>query len=250
MAKEILARGIDVSYANGSIDWTRMKRNIDSAIIRCGYGGDYQSQDDARWAQNVKGCEDNMIPYGVYLYSYATTPEKARSEAAHTIRLIGDRRPQYPVFLDLEEDRIRQLGRSKILEIAKVYCEEIEKAGLSYGTYSNKNWFTNYLTDSWYDRHPKRLAQYNNVVTYDGTYDIWQYSSRGTFEGFSGYFDLNYAYTRFANYTVSDARAALRASIGLEELSPGEEKRLDINGDGKITAVDARLILREATGLD
>ena len=47
MSKKILSKGIDVSYANGKIDWAKMKDNIDWAILRCGYGGDYSNQDDA-----------------------------------------------------------------------------------------------------------------------------------------------------------------------------------------------------------
>lgn len=49
---------------------------------------------------------------------------------------------------------------------------------------------------------------------------------------------------------VTDARAALRAAVGLEKLSPDAEKRADVNGDGKVTVADARQILRSATGLE
>lgn len=35
-------------------------------------------QDDAQWFNNVKGCEENNIPYGVYLYSYADTVKGAK----------------------------------------------------------------------------------------------------------------------------------------------------------------------------
>ncbi|MBR3767935.1 MAG: N-acetylmuramoyl-L-alanine amidase [Clostridia bacterium] len=47
--------------------------------------------------------------------------------------------------------------------------------------------------------------------------------------------------------TASDARSILRASVGLEEV-PVETG--DINADGKITAEDARGALRIATGLE
>jgi GH25 family lysozyme M1 (1,4-beta-N-acetylmuramidase) len=69
-------QGIDVSYAQGKIDWAKLKGKIDFAIIRCGFGSNYTNQDDSQWLNNVKGCEANGIPYGVYLYSYATTIEK------------------------------------------------------------------------------------------------------------------------------------------------------------------------------
>ena len=258
MAKKILSKRIDVSYANGKINWESMKKNIDWAILRTGYGRDYTNQDDAQWKNNVAGCEKNNIPYGVYHYSYATTVEAAKSEAKHAIRLLKGHKPGMPVFFDLEEARISQLGKAKILAIAKAFCAEIEKAGFQYGTYANKNWFQNYLTDKWYDNYPKWIAQYNSTCTYTGKYDIWQYSSSGTFSGYKCKFDMNYGYTSFlkgdvdgdGNVTAADARKILRTSSNLEKLSGQEKVNADVNGDGKITAADARDALRKSAKLD
>lgn len=257
MAKKIMSKGIDVSYANGKIDWSKMKGQIDWAILRIGYGGDYTNQDDAQWLNNVKGCEKYGIPYGVYLYSYATNTTKAKSEAAHTIRLLKGHKPTLPVFLDLEESSISRLGKSTILSIAKTFCDEITKAGYLYGTYANKSWFTNYLTDKWYDNYPKWIAQYNNAVTYTGTYDIWQYSSTGRFNGYSCNFDMNYCYTSFlkgdvnldGKVTAADAGLALRAGAKLTKLTAIQAWNADVNGDGKVNAADAQRILQMAAKL-
>lgn len=256
MAK-ILHKGIDVSYAQGRIDWSEMKGKIDFAILRCGFGSDYASQDDAQFFNNVKGCTDNGIPFGVYHYSYATSAEKAKSEAVHVLRLLRGIVPSLPVFYDLEESRISSLGKAKILEIAKIFCTAIENAGYVYGTYANKNWFENYLTDSWYDTKVKWLAQYNNEVTYKGRYDIWQYSKTGTVDGFNGNLDMNYCYVSLrkgdvnndGEITAADARTVLRASAGLEDLTGQAALNADVNNDGRITAADAREVLRESVGL-
>ena len=50
--------------------------------------------------------------------------------------------------------------------------------------------------------------------------------------------------------TAEDARLALRASAGLEGLTEEQIKAADMNKDGKITSEDARLILRAAAGLE
>ena len=220
----VMKKGIDVSYANGDIDWGIVKDEIDFSILRCGYGGDYKSQDDAQWQKNVEACEKYGIPYGVYHYSYATTIKKVRSEAAHVLRLLEGHKPDMPVFFDLEENCIASLGKNIILELSKTFCEEIAKAGYLYGTYANKNWFSNYLTDEWYDKYPKWLAQYSSSVTYDGRYDIWQYTDKGYVPGIRGLTDMNIAYISF--------------------------EKGDVNGDGKVTAADARLILRYSAKLD
>ena len=49
--------------------------------------------------------------------------------------------------------------------------------------------------------------------------------------------------------TAADARMALRAAVGMEELGEGAKRAADLDGDGIVTAADARLILRAAVGL-
>lgn len=49
--------------------------------------------------------------------------------------------------------------------------------------------------------------------------------------------------------TAADAREALRASAKLEKLSDREIKAADMNNDGKVTASDAREILKKSAGV-
>ena len=108
-------KGIDVSQHQGKIDWEMVKiSGIDFAVIRCGYGMDQTDQDDDQWLRNVSECERLGIPYGVYLYSYADTVEKAKSEADHVIRLIKDKKLSYPVYYDLEDDSLLKLKGKRL----------------------------------------------------------------------------------------------------------------------------------------
>lgn len=50
--------------------------------------------------------------------------------------------------------------------------------------------------------------------------------------------------------TAADARLVLRASVGLEEFTDIQNEYADVNRDGKITAADARLVLRASVGLE
>lgn len=50
--------------------------------------------------------------------------------------------------------------------------------------------------------------------------------------------------------TAADARQALRASARLENLNDKQTAAADINGDGKVTASDARSILRKSARLE
>lgn len=191
--KPTMKKLIDVSVWNGTIDWEKVKPQIDGAILRCGFGMDKVSQDDKQFKRNADECTRLGIPFGVYLYSYATTNEKAKSEAAHVLRLINGYKLSYPVYLDLEEP-----GTEKgAVERAIIFGDIIEKAGYWCGIYANLNWWNNYLKDG-LDRFTKWVAQYNTVCSYKGTnLDIWQYSSKGKINGINGNVDMNECYRDF-----------------------------------------------------
>ncbi len=188
-------KGIDVSFWNGTIDWEKVKADgIDFAIIRCGYGMDYTSQDDTQWARNVSECERLGIPYGVYLYSYANSTAKASSEADHVLRLLQGHNPTYPVYYDLEDDMVFNVSASMKGQIAKTFCDKIEAAGYKVGIYSNTTWFNNYLTDPVFSNPnwSKWVAQWNVKCEYQGSYDLWQCTSTGSVDGIFGNVDLNF----------------------------------------------------------
>lgn len=197
--------GIDVSVWQGTIDWASVSGSIvDYAIIRCGYGSDYSSQDDKQFKNNVRGCIDNGIPFGVYLYSYAKNVTVARSEAQHALRTlreagVGPSNLAYPVYYDLEDKSQSNLSASELASIASAFCSAIEGAGYSAGVYANKNWWTNKLTSTTFSQWSKWVAQYNSTCTYSGQYDMWQCTSSGQIGGISGNVDVNFDFTGLAN---------------------------------------------------
>ncbi len=113
---------IDVSEHQRRINWEAVKPHIDGAIIRCGYGDDEAGQDDKWWSYNVKECERLGIPYGVYLYSYADSVAHANSEVAHAKRLLKGHKPQYPVYIDLEEERYGAFAK----KAADIFCKAMK----------------------------------------------------------------------------------------------------------------------------
>ena len=192
-------KGIDVSEFQGDINWSKVKADgIDFAIIRCGYGSDYTKQDDSKWLRNVKECERLGIPYGVYLYSYANTEAKAKSEAAHTLRLLkaAGADPDYPVYYDLEDKTVSAAGRTAIIKYAEIYCKAIEAAGYDAGIYANLNWWNNKLNSSSLDKYDRWVAQWNTTCDYKGKYRLWQCTSSGAVDGIDGRVDLNFDFQK------------------------------------------------------
>ena len=181
---------IDVSEHQGKIDWEKVKPQIDGAILRCGYGSDYEDQDDSCFKYNADECTRLGIPFGVYLYSYADSIEKAKSEAAHVLRLIKGYMLSYPVYLDLEESGTQ----NGAVERACVFGDIIEAAGYWCGIYANLYWWEKILKGG-LERFTKWVAQYYSKCEYTGTHlDIWQYSSKGKVDGIKGNVDMNECY--------------------------------------------------------
>lgn len=203
---------IDVSEHQGVINWDAAKPNIAGAILRCGYGDNYASQDDKQWSRNISECERLGIPRGVYLYSYATNDTMAKSELQHILRCLKGHTFQLPIYLDVE-----QAGTEGYAARAcQIICEGLKAAGYKPGVYANTNWWNNYLVGV--TAYTRWVAQYNSVCTYAGKHDIWQYSSGGMIPGINGRVDVNWCYTEFGNITGSGAAAPAATPQKLKDL--------------------------------
>lgn len=180
--------GIDVSQYQGDIDWEKVKNDgVEFAIIRIGYGNDLTYQDDKKAIYNMDECERLGIPYGVYLFSYATDDAMADSEIAHTLRLLEGRNPEIGVFIDVEQDSYKNLTNPPSAETISNICLKFNKAlsekGYKTGTYSNTYFFNCNVYNTELDNYIKWVAEYNDSCTYERKYKIWQYSSKGIIDG-------------------------------------------------------------------
>ncbi len=210
-------RGIDVSKWQEDIDWEQVAsaQNVDFVILRCGYGSNTSDKDDVKWEEYVTACEEYGIPYGVYLYSYATSSSMIDSEVNHIKRLLKGHTPSLPVYLDMEEKAVTNAcSAAQISSMAKRYCKKMENAGYRAGIYASAYYWYTYLDEfAEDDTHYHWVAQYNTeycayadeeiVEDFDKSwayykdyhyYETWQYSSTGSVDGISGNVDMNYWY--------------------------------------------------------
>lgn len=223
--------GIDVSYANKNIDWRQVKADgVDFALIRSGFG--WGGGDD-QFENNVRGCKDNGIPFGIYHYSYAWDASSSRSEATWCLSQLqrAGASPSdlsLPVFYDLENERDGRPcgiddnsnrryidgGPSVFADMARSFCDTVANAGYSTGVYANLKWWRNYLTDPYFSNVEKWVAQYNRNLDYIGDCAIWQYSSSGSVSGVNGRVDVNWSYRDW----LSDSRAAAADKMAREHV--------------------------------
>lgn len=186
---EPLATGIDISEFNGDVDIAAMKGKIDFVIIRCGYGGDYESQDDIQYFNNVRKCQQAGIPFGVYLYSYARNKSMAQSEAKHTLRLLKGLKPLYGVWYDVE-DKTLPSGEA-LIDNCLCYYQELRNAGYYCGLYASLSWMKTKLDSPKLSHIDRWVAQWTGELAYPGA-GMWQYTSGGVINGRT--FDMDRAY--------------------------------------------------------
>ena len=200
-----MKKGIDVSYAQGIVDWEAVKNfGIDFAILRAGYG---MGHVDSQFARNAAECNRLGIPVGVYWFGYALSAAEAAQEAQKCAEAIRAYKITYPVCYDYEYDSVRyaknkgvSVGKTQATALARAFLDAIKAAGYIPGLYSNCDYAKNMFDlaqlpyDLWY-------AWYNSSCNRSDA-QMWQYSSKGKVNGIPGNVDLDYALKDYADPAV------------------------------------------------
>ena len=202
-------KGPDISAWQGDIDIKALSSQVDFFIFR-GYAG---SSKDKKVDRNVNLSIENGKPYGLYIYSYALNTEQAKEEAQRLVDLASSYSIK-PAFLciDMEDaDGYKNRHGMPSNETLKAICtiegEIFENAGYYAIIYANSSWFKNQLAgltrfDKWVAHWPVSAGkQKGNATSPDGenanNCGIWQFTSEGKLNGYSGNLDMNYAYKDF-----------------------------------------------------
>lgn len=196
-------KGIDVSQHNGNIDWAKVKNSgIEFAIIRLSFG---QRAIDKKAIQNIEGCINAGLPFGVYTYSYALNVDNAINEANLVINTLAPYKDkvQFPIVIDMEDAdgykrRYGMPSNDTLVAICEKECLMFEEAGYYAMIYASKSWFDTKLNSERLNRFDKWMAWWSVSASekFDhNTYGIWQYSDRGNVDGISGSsVDMNMAF--------------------------------------------------------
>ena len=181
-----MLKGIDISYHNGEIDFSKVKSQVDFIIMRSGYGKKTTDSKEVKFDIYYEEAKKNNIPIGTYWYSYANTPEEALVEAQTFLNKVKGKKFEYPVFYDVEEKSILNQGKEIVSKIIKTFLEEVEKNGYLVGLYSSASYLENLVDDEIKDKYIIWVAQWGKNIDkpkYNGKWDIWQYSSKGHIDG-------------------------------------------------------------------
>ena len=218
---------IDVSLYNGNIDWATVKNSgIDGAILRItSFAGGTMHEDD-KFASNLAGCRNTKMPFGVYMYSYATNTTKAANEANYVVSLLKKYNVQpseltYSVYYDLEGNSSTQgLSVSQNLANVNTFMNILSSNGYKANVYSYTSYLNENLNSPDIHKYASWVAQYGKSLTfknnyYKGNYG-WQYRSNGSVPGISGDVDVSC----FSNFYGYDSENHVNEELGRGEDTP------------------------------
>ena len=194
--------GIDVSAHQGEINWKKVAKQVDFAMIQVGYRGYTEGKlaEDKQFRENIQQALKYKLKVGVYFFSQAITPKEAKAEAKYLLKLIKD----YDITLNVAYDweyidnvdfgtaRTDKIKENTVTECAAAFCKTIADAGYQPAIYCNGmlGYFSYDLSklsgvDVWYANYADPSPEFAYRIR------MWQYSDKGKLEGVTGNVDLN-----------------------------------------------------------
>lgn len=221
---------IDVSQAQGKIDWAKVKDQVDFVILRASEG---RSMDKC-FDYNADRCLALGIPFGVYHFLHALTDEAALTE----VKVFYNGAKRYkPAF----------------------WCMDVESPGLLYANGKSLPMRTGFAERIryFYDELRKRVGSAGKIILYAGESVIEPYGHLSTIPwdglwipNYGGYNAVKMAhdlrqYSNGGRVSGINTNVDLDRMVGTKDLAwwtgqqPEEPVKpvIDRNGDGKIVEI-------------
>ncbi|MBQ0005509.1 MAG: hypothetical protein KBS68_06595, partial [Clostridiales bacterium] len=257
----VVADGIDVSYAQGDVDFKSIKKSgIDFVFIRAGFRDTSEGNlhVDERFEENIKAARKAHLAVGLYYFSQATTSKEAKEEAEALLELAKPYEIDLPLVMDYEKHEGGRLSKiiaennmkgEMLNKIALAFTNTVEKAGYESAVYANYDFLMHYLdgvalskqTNIW-------TAQYNSFAQFPGDYLLWQCTDSLQLEGTeSTYVDRDFLYLPTDGIWPShSADSENRTSIGdcTIELKKHHFRYVGLNIEPKLKVHDGKIKLK------
>lgn len=209
--------GIDVSYAQGTINWSAVYADgVRFAMVKATQGRAVSSKSylftDRQFAANVTNAHNAGLRVGVYHYLTAKTVKEAQTEAEHFCLTIEPYKAQFDLWaaVDVEEKKYLPKNKKLLTEIVNAFTAYVAAEGYRPMIYTNRDFFQSYLSYGSLSHKTIWRAHWksNGYLTY-GDVDadshptdyaddmrIWQFGigKKGYIKGINAAIDLNYGY--------------------------------------------------------
>ena len=198
MANTVKLKGVDISGANGNVDFAMLKRNgISFVMINLGN----------LFADNVKKAEAAGMPWGAYYYTYSLSAAEDKEELDKILGRLAGKHPTYPVAIDVEDgdgykSRNGGWNYSNVNRNAKYLLEGLAKAGYYPMLYTGFEEINNYISKDVWQKYDMWFAHWAKKCGYTGSnLTMWQFGGE-TNSICSPYiegqiFDQNYCYVDY-----------------------------------------------------
>lgn len=182
--------GIDISTWQDNLNYNSCtSKGVKFAILRAGFS----NTKDNRFEKHYIKAKEQGWNIGAYWYSYATTVSEAKEEANSFLNVIKGKEFNMPLYLDIEDQSLSNLGRDTLDSIVRTFGKVIEDAGYYFGVYSNLNWYNNIISGSSLNKdYDWWIACWSDTSPSGIDYGIWQNSSTFTVDG--SRIDSDYCY--------------------------------------------------------
>lgn len=198
MAGPIYQYGLDVSQYQGEVDWPQVAASgREFAIIRALASTGSSIDIDPYFLKNVEGAHAAGLKVGAYYYTNAVNEAQAAQEVDALLPLLAGKKFEYPIFIDVEEDSIAQLGPERATTVVLYALRRLKSRRYFSGFYTYTYFAETYLDMQRLAAYPFFVADYAETVGYKGEYDMWQYSDEGNVPGVPDNVDLDVSYRNF-----------------------------------------------------
>ncbi len=199
--RQIYQQGMDVSKYNGNIDMKRAKKSgIDFVIIKAGSG---YSGEDPYFKSNYTKAKAAGINVGAYWYSYAMNVKEAKAEAVRFLKILGNKKFEYPVYFDFEDPSQRNISKKIKTDMAIAFMSTLESAGYYTGLYSSGSWINEEFERDRLKAYDIWIAHWHvtSPVCFTKDYGMWQFTNKSKIDGVpntgEGGVDMNYSYKNY-----------------------------------------------------
>ena len=190
--------GIDVSKYQGNIDWNKVSEDshIKFAYIKASEGsGNF----DSKYNNNITQARNAGIKVGSYHFFIGR--KAAKDQFENFTRHVRKKDQDLIPVVDVEEAGNRYISRAQLQRNLQEYMDLVKREYGQYPILYSQYGFYNKMLAPEFNKYYIFIARYGTqkpVLKSNGTYNIWQYSEKGSIKGIKGTVDLN----RFANGTT------------------------------------------------
>lgn len=227
--------GVDISEHNGKVDWNKVAKKVDFAILRIGWVGNNSNKMDIRFMENYNAAKKAGVKLGAYVYMYSKSTSAAKAGAGWILKQIKGLSFDLPIYCDMEDETISSLGKTTLTNITIAFNDVIKAAGYKVGTYTSRYWYDTKLDKALKTKYHTWIAHYTTGINkYKGEYEMWQNSSKGKVDGVSGNVDTNYLYedlftTIIAKPTPKPTTTTSQATAKVEPYKVGKTYTLKVD---------------------